>query len=140
MTITFPMAHHYCMTDTAVHGQEIFKTMIQFPNHERSTVVRWSSMITSCIWPSTISTIRKRRRCLRRRTASASASIKLFCRIFIRLRSARSYMGTWRACRQIWTTGCGITIMSELIREKCAADERQWPRYLMENGSGQKRI
>ncbi|KKF37044.1 hypothetical protein SY86_18980 [Erwinia tracheiphila] len=34
MTITFPMAHHYCITDTAAHGQEIFKTMIQFPNHE----------------------------------------------------------------------------------------------------------
>ncbi|KKF37776.1 hypothetical protein SY86_07570 [Erwinia tracheiphila] len=28
------MAHHYCITDTAAHGQEIFKTMIQFPNHE----------------------------------------------------------------------------------------------------------
>ncbi|KKF34081.1 hypothetical protein SY86_25995 [Erwinia tracheiphila] len=35
MTITFPMAHHYCITDTAAHGQEIFKTMIQFPNHEQ---------------------------------------------------------------------------------------------------------
>ncbi|UAN24902.1 hypothetical protein KGP25_25590 (plasmid) [Enterobacter sp. JBIWA003] len=34
MTITFPMAHHYCIVDTAVHGQEIFKTMIHFPNHQ----------------------------------------------------------------------------------------------------------
>ncbi|ETX44489.1 hypothetical protein P805_01826 [Serratia marcescens BIDMC 44] len=79
-------------------------------------------------------------RCPRRRTVSASASIKLFCRNFIRLRSARSYMQTWRACKWIWITGCGITIMSELIRGKCAAGVRQWPRYLMENGSGQKRI
>lgn len=34
MAITFPVAHHYCVVDTAVHGQEIFKTMIHFPNHE----------------------------------------------------------------------------------------------------------
>ena len=34
MTITFPMAHYYCIADTAVHGQEIFKMMIQFPNHQ----------------------------------------------------------------------------------------------------------
>ncbi|THE46781.1 hypothetical protein EAI35_23055, partial [Enterobacter bugandensis] len=27
--------HHYWIVDTAVHGQEIFKTMIHFPNHER---------------------------------------------------------------------------------------------------------
>ncbi len=106
----------------------------------QNTVVRWSSMIISFIWLSTISTIQKRRRCLRRRTASASASIKPFCRIFIRLRSARSYAETWKACRQIWITGCGITIMSELIREKCAAGVRRWQLYLMENESGQKRI
>ena len=36
MTITFPVAHHYCIVDAAVHGQEIFKTMIHFPNHGRS--------------------------------------------------------------------------------------------------------
>lgn len=105
-----------------------------------STAVKWSSMITSCIWPSTISTIRKRRQCHRRRTASVSASIKPFCRNFIRLRSARSYMQTWKVCKWIWTTGCGITIMNELIRGKCAAGVRQWPLYLMENGSGQKKI
>lgn len=35
---------------------------------------------------------------------------------------------------------CGFTIMSKLIRGKCAAGVRHWPRYLMENGSGQKRI
>lgn len=34
MAITFPVAHHYCLVDTAVHGPEIFKTMIHFPNHE----------------------------------------------------------------------------------------------------------
>ena len=34
ITITFPVAHHYCIVDTAVHGQGIFKTMIHFPNHE----------------------------------------------------------------------------------------------------------
>lgn len=39
MTITFPMAHHYCIVDTAVHGQEIFKTMIHFPNHGQQIVV-----------------------------------------------------------------------------------------------------
>ncbi|KKF34961.1 hypothetical protein SY86_05220 [Erwinia tracheiphila] len=45
MTITFPMAHHYCITDTAAHGQEIFKTMIQFPNHEQ-----WHADV-SRYWP-----------------------------------------------------------------------------------------
>lgn len=35
---------------------------------------------------------------------------------------------------------CGITIMSELIRGKCAAGVRQWQLCLMVNGSGQKRI
>lgn len=30
------MAHHYCIADTAIHGQDFFKTMIQFPNHEYS--------------------------------------------------------------------------------------------------------
>jgi hypothetical protein len=39
MTITLPMAHHYCTVDTAVHGQEVFKTMIHFPNHGRITAV-----------------------------------------------------------------------------------------------------
>lgn len=82
----------------------------------------------------------KKRRCPRKRTVSASASIKPFCRDFIRLRFARCYMQTWRACKWIWTSCCGIKIMSELIRGKCAAGVRQWPRYLMANGSGQKRI
>lgn len=99
-----------------------------------------SSMIISCIWLSTTLTIRKRRRCLRRRTASASASIRPFCRSFIRLRSVKSYIQTWKACKWIWTSGCGITIMSELIREKCAVGVRQWKRYLMENASGPRKI
>lgn len=34
----------------------------------------------------------------------------------------------------------GITIIRELIRGKCAANVRQWARYLMENGPGHKRI
>lgn len=107
---------------------------------EQSTVVKLSSMIISCIWLSTTLTIRKRRRCLRRRTASASASIRPFCRSFIRLRSVKSYIQTWKACKWIWTSGCGITIMSELIREKCAVGVRQWKRYLMENASGPRKI
>ncbi|KKF35896.1 hypothetical protein SY86_11420 [Erwinia tracheiphila] len=36
------MAHHYCITDTAAHGQEIFKTMIQFPNHGQLHAFSWS--------------------------------------------------------------------------------------------------
>lgn len=28
------MFHHYCIVNTAVHGQEMFKTKIHFPNHE----------------------------------------------------------------------------------------------------------
>jgi len=39
MTITFPMAHHYSIVDTAVHGQEIFKTMIHFPNHQAVSMI-----------------------------------------------------------------------------------------------------
>lgn len=39
----------------------------------------------------------KTRRCLRRRMASANASIKPFFRNCIRLRSAKSYMQTWKA-------------------------------------------
>ncbi|EOS96098.1 Integrase catalytic subunit [Erwinia tracheiphila PSU-1] len=65
---------------------------------------------------------------------------KTICRVFIRLRSARRYTGARKACGQIRISGCGMTIMSELIREKCSAGEHQWPGYLMENGSGQKRI
>ncbi|MEH8968845.1 hypothetical protein RAG00_27885, partial [Klebsiella variicola subsp. variicola] len=28
---------HRCASDDNIHGQEMFKTMIQFPNHERTT-------------------------------------------------------------------------------------------------------
>ncbi len=35
ITITLLMTHHYCIVDTAIHGQGIFKTMIHFHNHER---------------------------------------------------------------------------------------------------------
>ncbi|RLM06395.1 hypothetical protein BIY27_19730 [Gibbsiella quercinecans] len=49
---------------------------------------------------------------------------------FYQVTFRRSYMQTWKACKWIWTTGCGITIMSELIRGKCAVAGRQWKHYL----------
>ncbi len=59
---------------------------------------------------------------------------------FYQVTFRKKLCGDRKACRQIWITGCGITIMSELIREKCAAGVRRWQLYLMENESGQKRI
>lgn len=48
MTITFPMAHHYCIVDATVHGQEIFKMMIHFPNHGRDDVARVAVRLNVC--------------------------------------------------------------------------------------------
>lgn len=41
------MAHHYRIVDTVVHGQEIFKTMIHFPNHERTNEGRQEAKLKS---------------------------------------------------------------------------------------------
>ena len=58
----------------------------------------------------------------------------------ILMHSARSCIARWRNYRRIWTNGWFITIMTELIRGKCAVAERHWKHYWMGNRFGLRRI
>lgn len=40
MTITPPTQRYYCAPDGNVHGQDIFETLFQSPNHERDLPVQ----------------------------------------------------------------------------------------------------
>ncbi len=90
-----------------------------------NTAARWSIMIISFIWPSTILTTPKQKCNRLKQMEYVNASIKQFCKSFIKSLFARSFMIIWMNCKKIWTNGSIIIIMSALIRAKCAADEHR---------------
>ena len=69
-----------------------------------------------------------------------NASIRPFYRSFIRSHLERNSMNQWKNYKKIWTNGWITITITELIKEKCAAEELQWKLCLMENQSGQRKI
>ncbi|WP_206054973.1 hypothetical protein, partial [Klebsiella sp. X1-16S-Nf21] len=53
MTITPPTQRYYCAPDGNVHGQDIFETLFQSPNHERTgperlNAIHMKSSVQTC--------------------------------------------------------------------------------------------
>lgn len=68
----------------------------------------------------------KKKLCHHKPMAYANASIKLFCKSFIRSLYVRKFMKRSMICKMIWTNGFNIIIMNAPIKVKCVVDELQY--------------